>query len=327
MRRRVLALTLAMSALAARWPLLADDNAPPLDKLDRSAEWLNDKSVHMIAIEVLVVEVNEGKTRDLGVHYGFASDDVDRVVQGADILFGSPLTAVSVPKLVTDPLGQTSVGFTPKLPGLGINLAGMNVGSGVMSLKLRLLLDQGQAKIMTRPIILALSGTSTVLQVGTKVPYQDIDTLGKLIVSEGNVGLNMEVKPTILDLANQTVELDITKVEVSSLSNFITTQNVNRPVFDKADTRTKVTLKGGETFQLSSLKGRRTIENREGIPVLMHIPYLGRLFSSHHEVIEAVDVLFFVTPHIVPPGQNVLLPYDFQHGKDLVQQGLALPEK
>jgi type II secretory pathway component GspD/PulD (secretin) len=203
----------------------------------------------------------------------------------------------------------------------------MDVNGGVLSARLRTLLDKGDAQIVTRPIVLALNNTLTMLQVGSKVPFQDVNpTTGYPIISEGTVGVSMEVKPSILDLVTQSVELDITKVEVSTLSNFMTTQNVNRPVFNTSNTRTKVTLKSGETYQLSSMKGRRSKTVREGIPVLMHIPILGHLFSSRSEVMQNVDVLFFVTPHIVPPGQNVLLPFDFQHGTDLVQEGVSFNE-
>ena len=57
----------------------------------------------------------------------------------------------------------------------------------------------------------------------------------------------------------------------------------------------------------------------------MHIPLLGPLlFSSHERFISSVDILFFITPHIVEPGKNVLLPYDFLHGQDLIREGVTL---
>jgi len=299
----------------------------------------------MVAIEALVVEVNEDKTRDLGLHYGFRADDLSKVIQGADVVLGRRLAPVAVPILpetVPEPdaaeinetplgaaaLGLTSVGFIPRLPGLGINLAGMDVNGGVVSARLRALLDQGEARITTRPIALALHNTTTLMTIGSEIPYQDIKTDGnreKLDVAFRSVGVKLAVRPQILDIAQQLVELDITQVEVSSLSNFITSRNVDRPVFNTSDTRTKVTLRAGETYQLSSLKSRRSRVIREGIPYLMNLPFLGHLFSSREEIEQGVDVLFFITPHIVPPGRNVLLPYDFEHGRDLIEQKVRLP--
>lgn len=295
----------------------------PLAGVDRSSEWRGNADVYMVAIEGLVVEVNEDKTRDLGLHYGFNNNDgIGKVMQGADVLLGRPLTQVQVPTFTGNQQGITSTGFQPRLPGLGVTLAGMNVGGGVLSARLRALLDQGEARITTRPIVLARNGTSSSIHVGSTVPYQDVVVAtGLPIVSEHEVGVNLELTPTI-DLPKQTVKLDIKQVEVSSVSNFVTTQNVDRPVINKSDTRSNVTIPSGETYQLSSLKGRRTREIREGIPFLMDIPLLGHLFSSREEVHEGVDILFFVTPHIIPPGKNALLPYDFLHGNELAQQGV-----
>lgn len=307
---------------AAPFGAAADDNAPPMD---RTTEWLADPSLYMVAIEALVVEVNEDKSRDLGLHYGMARNDVSNVIEGADFIFGRTLTPVQTPALTGRPDGTTDVGFAPRLPGLGVNLTGMDLNGQVLSARLRALLDKGDARITTRPIAMALNGTKTLIQVGTKVPYQDVSVAGVPVVSEGNVGVKMEVLPKIIDLARETVELDVTKVEVSSLSNYISTQNIDRPVFTTADTRTKITLHSGETYQLSSLKGRREREVREGVPILMHIPVLKWFFSSKEQVLESVDILFFVTPHIVPPGQNVLLPYDFAHNRDLEGEGLPEP--
>ncbi|MBI1785784.1 hypothetical protein HYR69_11625 [Candidatus Sumerlaeota bacterium] len=324
----------ALLLFGAAAPLCrADDNALPFDQLppgalDHRAEWRDDPNAHMVAIEALVVEVDEDKTRDLGFHYGVARDGLSKVVEGADILLGSPLTPVRVPTLTANPAtGETSVGFSPRLPGLGINLVGMNVNGMVASARLRALMDRGHARITTRPVALALNGTPALIQVGSKVPYQDVSALGALQVAEGEVGVKLEVTPNILDLAQQIVELQISGVEVASLSNFITAQNINRPVISKADTHTRITMRAGETCQLSSLKGRRTKEVKSGVPVLKDIPLLGRLFSSREQVEEGVDIFFFITPHIVEPGQNVLVPYDFKNRAELVAQGVAFEDK
>ena len=82
----------------------------------------------------------------------------------------------------------------------------------------------------------------------------------------------------------------------------------------------------GDTYLLSSFKSTRKSSFREGIPILMHIPFFGHFFSSREDALKSVDVLFFITPHIVPPGRNIVLPYDFKHGFSLVQdEGVVFP--
>ncbi len=295
---------------------------------DSIEPWQNDKDVHMIAIEALVVEVNEDKTRELGIRYSFVRNDVSKVVEGADLIFGPRFTPVLVPTLspvVTAGLplsGDATLGFTPRLPGLGFTLSGMDINGGVFSARLRALLDRGEARISNRPIVLTLNGKNATFNIGSEVPYQDTTVSGNrenLDVKFEKVGVNVDVSPSILSLQSQVVQLDVKKIEVSSVSNFIRERNVERPVFNKAETRTKISLRSGDTYLMSSLKGRRKIVFREGIPFLMHIPFFGHFFSSREEQIQSVDILFFVTPHIVPPGRNILLPWDFLNQESLVE--------
>lgn len=327
-RPRFVVAALAWMLIAAV-PLPASAQEAPADPLDRFSEWRSDPDVYMIAIEVLVVEVNEDKTRDLGLKFGYIRTDVEKIVEGADVVLGRPLGSVQVPDFNAGNALGNRVSFAPRLPGLGLSLSGMDINGGVLQIKLRALLDRGEARVTTRPIVLARNGTEAEIHVISEVPYQDIEIKRDKehpIVSNKKVGVNMKVKPTILDLTEQTVQLEITQAEVSSISTFITTQNIDRPVLNKTNTATRITLHSGETYQVSSLKGRRVRTFREGIPFLMRVPFFGHFFSSREEVEEGFDILFFVTPHIVPPGRNVLLPYDFLHGQDLIEQGLDLPE-
>jgi type II secretory pathway component GspD/PulD (secretin) len=308
----------------------AEAPAPPDSGLSHGLEeWQGDPGSFMVAIEILVVEVKENRTRELGLDYGLVRGaGSGSVIEGGSLLLGPPVPSTSVPTFSGDGLGRATIGFESRLPGLGVNLVGMDVDGHVFSAKLRALLEQGDARITSRPIVLALHGTPASISVGSEIPYQDVRINGAVeepVVAFENVGVKMEIVPVVVDLARGALELDVRQIEVSSVSNFITVRQVDRPVFETAGTRTRITMHSGETIQMSSLKGRRSSLSREGIPVLMHIPLIKHLFSSRKEVFESVDILFFLTPHLVPPGRNLLVPYDFAHGKDLVQNGVELP--
>ena len=324
------ALLLCLGAIAAFGPSARAQTAQSTDEvLNRNADWIGDESVYMIAIEALVVEVNEKKTRDLGIKYGFASTEVEKIIQGADFVFGPKFSPVGVPTLNADPdTGRTSVGFTPRLPGLGVNLAGMDISGGVLSARIRSLLNIGEAKITARPIVLAVNGKNAVINVGNEIPYQDIvieDEKEMIRPAWERVGVEIDITPTILDLGAGTIDLMIHKLDVSSLSTFFTTRNVERPVFNKSTTSSmKITVKAGETNLVASLKAHKQDTYRSGIPILMHIPIMGAFFSSRQEQETGVDILFFITTYIVPPGQNVLLPFDFRHGVNLIDHGVNL---
>jgi type II secretory pathway component GspD/PulD (secretin) len=109
------------------------------------------------------------------------------------------------------------------------------------------------------------------------------------------------------------VTLEIDRLEVSSVSSFITQENIDRPVFNSSETSTKVTLNEGETLIVGGLKTRRVTKFEERVPILGSIPVLGWFFKSVEDVERDVDVLFFITPHILAPGENFLIPADFNN--------------
>jgi len=270
---------------------------------------------HMVAIEALVVEVNEERTRQLGFKFGMTTEG-GRDLDGADVQLGPQGSSpVAVPLLNKGAEGTTSVGFGSRLPGFGISLVGMDLDSSVLSARLRALMNRGEAVIRTRPVGVALNKTEVVIETVEELPYADINAKGRLGIQKKTTGVKLRVTPTIATDYPGAVTLDISNIEISTGSNFITLQNVNRPVVNVSKTHTKLTLREGETFVIGGLKTRRKTVERESVPILGRIPVIKWLFSSSNEVERNMDVLFFITPKILEPGENFLLPYDFENRK------------
>jgi len=151
------------------------------------------------------------------------------------------------------------------------------------------------------------------IETVNEVPVQTVMGAGQLTVEFRKVGVLMEVTPTIESLRPGVASLNVSRLEVSSVSSLITTRNVDRPVFVKsAAQQTKITLAAGETFVFGGLKTRRTDHVEERVPILGAIPWLGLLFSSQQDIERNLDVLFFITPISSPRGE---FPgaYDFKN--------------
>jgi hypothetical protein len=101
------------------------------------------------------------------------------------------------------------------------------------------------------------------IETVNEVPTLLVNGGRQITVDFRKVGVLMEVIPTIETLRPVGVAtLDISRLEVSTVSNFITTRNVDRPVFTRSATQTRVTLAAGETFVIGGLKTRRTFIRR-----------------------------------------------------------------
>lgn len=326
---KIKSLLIALLLAAAGWRASAQAPSPTAALMMK-----DDRNMHMVAVEALVVEVNEERTRDLGISYSGnhaqtgpngVTPNNDSFIQGGLVQLGQTLSPVNVPTLIQGPDGTNQIGFAQRLPGLGFSLTGMNIGTAQLSAKIRMLLDSGDATIRTRPVAVAMNNTPVRIETVNEVPVQTVMGGGQLNVEFRKVGVLMEVTPAIENLRQKMVTLNVNKLEVSSVSTLLTTRNVDRPVFAKsAAQQTKITLSAGETFLFGGLKTRRTDHTEERVPILGSIPLIKYFFSSQHDIERHLDVLFFITPYIVAPGENILLPFDFKNQKALgVETDLA----
>lgn len=70
--------------------------------------------------------------------------------------------------------------------------------------------------------------------------------------------------------------------------------------FRKQRAESQVLLKDGETVVIGGLTVREMGEVRSGIPLLMNLPLVGRLFATVRKSSVERDLLIMVTPTIVP---------------------------
>jgi type II secretory pathway component GspD/PulD (secretin) len=313
----------------ATTPPLAAPVAAPVPNIQVQPEY--PISMMQIAVEAMVVEVNENYMREIGLDYtynrieqnadGTPSEGATNSVAGADVGFLPTFDPVWVPTFTdVGTAGGYTIGEMARQPGIGSTLSGIDIGdTGEIVAQIRGLLDQGKAEIRTRPIVVALNGTPAEISTVDEVPFQDVNYVPNtptalLSVSYENVGIKLTVTPTIMEpLEKQMVRLDIPNIEVSGVSHYSTIRNVSRPVIFKANTNGKYFLHNGETLVISGLKSRREITRESRIPILGRIPIVSWLFKSQRKEFRDRDILFFITPYILPPGTNPLLPFDFEH--------------
>ena len=89
----------------------------------------------------------------------------------------------------------------------------------------------------------------------------------------------------------------------------------SRPVFStiaKRDVVTTVTVADGRVIVLSGLirEDRTKVERR--IPILGSIPLIGWLFRTTSDQTERTNLLIFVCPHLVKPGEEGRVVADWE---------------
>jgi type IV pilus assembly protein PilQ len=79
-------------------------------------------------------------------------------------------------------------------------------------------------------------------------------------------------------------------------------------VFPRQSFDSEVLVADGETAVMGGLTQTTVNVSRSGIPVLIDLPIIGRLFGVTNRQESKRDLLILLTPHIIDEGQQPLPP-------------------
>jgi MSHA biogenesis protein MshL len=76
--------------------------------------------------------------------------------------------------------------------------------------------------------------------------------------------------------------------------------DTNAPVIDIRQASSIVRMRDGDTVVMGGLVQESSASTRRKIPLLGDIPLLGKAFSGEYTSKERTELVFFLTPRIVP---------------------------
>lgn len=185
--------------------------------------------------------------------------------------------------------------------------------SNDFSARLRLLQNNGMARVLAEPTLVALTGQSASFLAGGELPIPEAGGLGTTTVTFKPFGIGLTVTPTVLSrerialkVAPEASELDYSNaIAVSSGTN--TTTLIPALRTRRADTT--VELGDGESFVVSGLVSRQTKALVNKVPMLGDLPIIGSFFRSVDYTQEDTELVIVVTPRLVRPiARGVTLP-------------------
>jgi type IV pilus assembly protein PilQ len=163
--------------------------------------------------------------------------------------------------------------------------------------RLNALVTERKARVITAPRITVIDGNEAQVNLGEEVPIPSIDSAGRLTFTFKPIGVILRILPKV-----NRDGLITTKVEpeVSSVIEFLPTASGPVPRIATRKATTTVTVRNGESIILAGLIGTQERKTVLKVPILGDIPILGALFRSTTTSREETEVIFIVTPHIVP---------------------------
>jgi type II secretory pathway component GspD/PulD (secretin) len=177
-------------------------------------------------------------------------------------------------------------------------------------LAVRALQQVSDTKILSNPQILVTNNEEAKIHIGDTVPYiiSTVNGTGdNAITSEDvrfiDVGLKLDVTPVINDDGIVTMRL---RPEISNVVGRLESSKGGIPQVNKTEVETTLMVKDGMTIVMAGLRKEDKSHIKKGLPVLMNIPYLEKLFSRTTDSIESTEVVILITPHILKADDNYM---------------------
>ncbi|MFN3698716.1 MAG: type II secretion system protein GspD, partial [Dictyoglomus sp.] len=219
-----------------------------------------DKPTPQVKVDVQVIEVSRENVKDIGISWNT----------------GSIGTGLKI---------EANVGWQD----LRISI----INPSEISANIRALESQNKAKILAQPSMTTLSGKATKIMIGDRVPLISYDSQGNRQVSYIDVGIILEVTPTVN--ADGTITANL-KPQVSTIQGYVQ-QDV--PIISTREAQTIVNLKDGETLALGGLLRQEEIESMSKVPLLGDIPIIGELFKARKTQKVERELIILITPTVI----------------------------
>ncbi|HEX2602627.1 MAG TPA: AMIN domain-containing protein [Gemmatimonadaceae bacterium] len=168
------------------------------------------------------------------------------------------------------------------------------------------------ADLQAEPSIVTLDNRQASIQVGQEVPIRVLDAntanlsgattpnaQPRATVQMKQVGIILTVTPHI---TNNRQILLLLHAENSDAQ--IASSDVGF-VFNKQSGDTQLLVGDGETAVIGGLTVTQATQSKSGIPLLVDLPLIGRLFGETRTDEEKRDLLILVTPHIIDDGAPI----------------------
>jgi type IV pilus assembly protein PilQ len=175
------------------------------------------------------------------------------------------------------------------------------------------------ADVQSEPSVTILNNRTATIFVGQEIPIRVIDASAggsggsssggggqsqpnaaaffpRATVTKEEAGIKLTVTPQITN--NRMVLLDLI-AENSSAELANTDIGV---IFNRQKAQSQVLVADGEAAVIGGLTVTEKNKFRSGIPFLMNLPFIGRLFSQNSTTETKRDLLILVTPHIMEDG-------------------------
>jgi type IV pilus assembly protein PilQ len=220
------------------------------------------------------------------------------IAAGDPVLGSSPVTTSPIPPPFTGTGGTSGMPFNVNL-GAGAPTSGLFLGHRSPNFAVDLFISaaesKGVGKLLSKPRIMTQNNEKAVIKQGQKIPIQT--TINNTIsIQFIDAVLKLEVTPQITK--DGTVFMDVLVENTQIDQGIARIQGV--PALDTQSEETKVLVDDGGTVVVGGIIVSTQNLTTTEVPLLGSLPLIGHLFKRNNVNISSQELLFFLTPRIIP---------------------------
>ena len=258
-----------------------------------------------VAIKAKIIFVNRTDTEQLGVSYdlGSASQFSNQLINRNGSTSGTSISPDQISLGGDVVTGVANARRTFRATSAISLIYSTMIGKFTLSSFIDALQEVRLADVQAEPNIVTLDNRAASILVGEETPIRVVDATSgagaRANVQFKESGIRLDVTPHITNNRQILMNLHAEQSQLQAASADIGF------TFLKRRAVTQLLVNDGETATIGGLTLTNVTTSKSGIPFLVDLPLIGRLFGETSTSEQKQDLLILITPHIVDEGEAV----------------------
>lgn len=278
-----------------------------------------------IRLEAQIIEINSDYTKNLGIQYWSQTPGSNSSSGSSSGNSNSGITVGTAGLFY----GGEDFSSTRKHGGwLGSHVANVNV-------TLQALINEGKARILSRPSITTMSGKTANILIGGRIPIPVSDGNGNVSIDWHEYGVKLNIEP-VVDSEDKITSKVHAEVSTLDYSHGVKIDSFSVPGIATREAESEVNVRSGMTMAIGGLINSEDAKIVSKIPLLGDLPIIGRFFRHTSNTRDKREVIILITPTLVaddtpaPMSQRMKESYEagerVARNRELVETGKPVPQ-
>ena len=256
-----------------------------------------------IRLEAQIIEINSDYTKNLGIQY-WSQTPGSNSNSGSST--GNPNNNITVGTAGLF-YGGEDFSSTRKHGGwLGSHVANVNV-------TLQALINEGKARILSRPSITTMSGKTANILIGGRIPIPVSDGNGNVSIDWHEYGVKLKIEP-VVDSEDKITSKVHAEVSTLDYSHGVKIDSFSVPGIATREAESEVNVRSGMTMAIGGLINSEDAKIVSKIPLLGDLPIIGRFFRHTSNTRDKREVIILITPTLVADDTPVPMSQRMKQG-------------